>query len=185
MELESQYNNIISTLGMTNPTQMDNVKKYCKLSKLVDQMIAGGEMKAIGDGTAALSKLADLAQIKEMSETANDGTIKTVADLYKYMEDHGFKFNYYDQVDRDVVDYTIKDIQKSIRNEIINATGLDVEFNNIKDNYMRTQEETQEEIAITETPIEEVIAMAEEIDEQEAELDKQLSEEDVVFEDEE
>lgn len=185
MKLEAQYNNIISTLGMTNPTQMDNVQKYCKMSMLVDEMIAGGEMKAISDGTTALSKLADLAQIKEMSETANSGTIKTVADLYRYMEDHGFKFNYYDNVDRDVVDATIKDIQSSIRNEIVNAVGLDVTFESIKENYLRTQEENAAELAIKDTSIEDLMAIDDDVTEEEAQLDKALSEEEVIYEDEE
>ena len=50
------------------------------------------------------------------------------------MEDHGFIFNYYDQVDRDIVDKTIKDIQQSIRTEINNAVGLDVTLQQIKEN---------------------------------------------------
>ena len=145
-------------------------------------MISGGEIKSISDGTTALSKLADLAQIQELSETANEGTIKTVADLYKYMEDHGFKFDYYDQVDRDVVDKTIKDIQQSLRTEINNAVGLDVTLQQIKDNYYRQEEEEQEERAHAEVSIDQLLEM-DSYSREESDIDKELSEEDIIFED--
>ena len=187
VKLENQFTSIIKTLNLSNPTQVDTIKKYCRLSVLVDDMISGGEIKAIADGTNALSKLAALANIQELSETASEGTIKTVADLYKYMEDHGFRFNYYDQVDRDVVDKTLKDIQNSIRYEINNAVGIDVTFNQIKENYYREQEENFEEEAVKETPIsqlEDILAL-DDFSKESEELDAQLAKEEVIFEDDE
>lgn len=167
---------------MTNPTQIDTVKKYCKMSVLVDNLICGGEIKAITEATNALTKLADLAQIQELSETATEGTIKTVADLYKYMEDHGFRFNYYDQVDRDIVDKTIKDIQQSIRTEINNAVGLDVTLEQIKDNYYRSEEEEMQSQAESEVSIDDIIKL-DDYSREETEEDKILASEELIFED--
>lgn len=167
---------------MTNPTQIDTVKKYCKMSILVDNLICGGEIKAISDATTALTKLADLAQIQELSETATEGTIKTVADLYKYMEDHGFRFEYYDQVDRDIVDKTIKDIQDSTRTVINNTIGLDVTLQQIKDNYYRSEEETAEEQAIADTTIDDILEL-DDYSQEDAQEDKSLAEEEIIFED--
>lgn len=183
LKLENQFTSIVKTLNLSNPTQIDTVKKYCKLSVLVDDLISGGEIKAISDATTALTKLADLANIKEMSETASEGTIKTVADLYKYMEDHGFKFNYYDQVERDVVDTTIKNIQQSIRTEINNAIGLDVTLQQIKENYYRQEEEdTAEKEIQAKATIDELLDM-DDFSKEDSELDQQLAEEEVIFED--
>ena len=182
LKLESQFTSMIRTLNLSNPTQLDTLKKYCKLSILVDDMISGGEIKAISDGTTALSKLADLANIQELSETASEGTIKTVADLYKYMEDHGFIFNYYDQVDRDIVDKTIKDIQQSIRTEINNAVGLDVTLQQIKENYNRQEEEINEKKIQDEVKLEDLLDLDDYSKEDQA-IDEELASEDIIFED--
>ena len=182
LKLENQFTSIIKGLNMTNPTQIDTVKKYCKMSVLVDNLICGGEIKAITEATNALTKLADLAQIQELSETATEGTIKTVADLYKYIEDHGFRFNYYDQVDRDIVDKTIKDIQQSIRTEINNAVGLDVTLEQIKDNYYRSEEEEMQSQAESEVSIDDIIKL-DDYSREETEEDKILASEELIFED--
>ena len=182
--LETLFNNIVKTLAMTNPTQIDTVKKYCKMSLLVDHLISGGETKTISEATQALTKLSDLAQIQELSETASDGTIKTVADLYKYMENNGFKFNYYDNVDRDVVDKTLHDIQSSIRNEIVNAVGLEVTFQDIKNRYLKGEYEMKEDEAINEVKLDDIVAALDN-DKEFAEVDEAIAAEDVIFEDEE
>lgn len=182
--LETLFNNIVKTLAMTNPTQIDTVKKYCKMSLLVDRLISGGETKTISEATQALTKLSDLAQIQELSETASDGTIKTVADLYKYMENNGFKFNYYDNVDRDVVDKTLHDIQSSIRNEIVNAVGLEVTFQDIKNRYLKGEYEMKEDEAVNEVKLDDIVAALDD-DKEFAEVDEAIAAEDVIFEDEE
>ena len=56
-------------------------------------------------------------------ETKTD-EITTVSELYDYMEKSGFKFRFYDNNDRDEVDFTIKDIQETNRALILEATGL-------------------------------------------------------------
>ena len=182
--LETLFNNIVKTLAMTNPTQIDTVKKYCKMSLLVDHLISGGETKTISEATQALTKLSDLAQIQELSETASDGTIKTVADLYKYMENNGFKFNYYDNVDRDIVDKTLHDIQGSIRNEIVNAVGLEVTFQDIKNRYLKGEYEMKENEAINEVKLDDIVAALDN-DQEFTEVDEAIAAEDVIFEDDE
>lgn len=184
MMLENLFNNIVKNLAMTNPTQLDTVKKYCKMSLLVDQMISGGEMKQIADATAALQKLASLAQIQELSETATEGTIKTVADLYKYFEDRGFRFQYYNNEDQDIVDKTIHDIQQSLRNEVVNAIGFDVLFQDMKERFYKQEEELVEDKATEEIKLEDIVKSLEQ-DETANEFEEQLQAEDVIFEDEE
>lgn len=188
MQLESQFNSIITALNVSNPTQLENIKKVCKMSVLVDQYIQGGETKAILEGTNALAKLTDIAQINEMTEVASEGTIKTVADLYKYMEDHGWRWSFYDKVDRDIVDTTIKDIQQSIRTEINNATGLDVTLQNVKENYLRTEEDQVAAEAQADVPIQDILELEKHLDsysEEEIRIDQELDAQEVIFEDEE
>jgi len=183
LQLGNQFHSIIQTLNVSNPTQIANIQKVCKMSLMVDELIRGGDIKAIADATKALSQLTQIAKIDEMSEVAAEGTIKTVADLYKYMEDHGWEFQYYDQVDRDIVDKTLRDIQDSIRTNLNNAIGLDVTLQTVKENYLRAEEETVEQQAIDETPIEDILD-ASEFTVETSELDNKFKEEDVIFEDE-
>ena len=98
------------------------------------------------------------------------------------MEDHGFIFNYYDQVDRDIVDKTIKDIQQSIRTEINNAVGLDVTLQQIKENYNRQEEEINEKKIQDEVKLEDLLDLDDYSKEDQA-IDEELASEDIIFED--
>lgn len=50
--------------------------------------------------------------------------ITTVAELYQYLEDRGFKLNFNLSFDKDEVDRTIKDLKEAQRRLILESTGL-------------------------------------------------------------
>ena len=91
-------------------------------------------------------------------------------------------------MDRDIVDTTIKDIQQSIRTEINNATGLDVTLQNVKENYLRTEEQQMAAEAQVDVPIQDILELEKHLDsysEEEMRIDQELDAQEVIFEDEE
>lgn len=90
-----------------------------------------------------------------INETKTDD-ITTVAELYDYMERQGFKFKFYDGFDRDEVDFTIKDIQETNRNLILEATGLQPLLEQLAKKKLEQAEEEHATAAVQQTPINEL-----------------------------
>lgn len=157
IQLENLFVNTIKVYNITDPMRLDSIKKACKLSVKIDALIDAGDAKTIKDFTAAYQSFLKSANIDEMSDMANEGSIKTVSDLYKYMEKHGFKFNFYDHEERDIVDRTIKDIKQTIREEISHATGLDFKIENIKRSLEEKMETEATEEVVAANPLSSII----------------------------
>ena len=181
IQLENLLVNTIKAYNITDPMRLDAIKKACKLSVKIDSLIESGDAKSIKDYTAAYQSFLKAAQIEELGQVASEGTIKTVADLYKYMEKNGFEFEFYDKEERDIVDKTINDIKSTIRNEIVNATGLDIKLEEIQKSFKQKQEEDVTQIALDQKPLSEILG-ADFYDEIEFETDKELENEELDLE---
>lgn len=181
IQLENLLTNTIKAYNITDPMRLDAIKKACKLSVKIDAMIESGDSKSIKDYTAAYQSFLKAAQIDDMGQVATEGTIKTVADLYKYMEKNGFEFKFYDKAERDIVDKTITDIKQSIRREVENATGLDFKLEDIKKNLLNKIEDDITNEVLDTTPLRDLVNM-DYYEEVEMEADKELAEQDVDFE---
>ena len=90
----------------------------------MDEAIRAKDAKAIKDFSSAWSTFAKQADLETMINETKTDDITTVAELYDFMEKQGFKFKFYDGFDRDEVDFTIKDIQETLRSLVLEATGL-------------------------------------------------------------
>ena len=180
IHLEDLYINTIKAFNISNPIDMDAIKKACRISVLIDQLLLSNDTKAIKELIAAYQNMLKIAKIDELANTASKGTIKTVADLMAYMEEHGYEFDFYDNVDRDIVDKTIRDIKQSIRDEIVNATGLDIKLQEIKENYQVDLEEQSVNEAIDEIPLDKLLDK-DYYSEQELEVDTELNAEGVYY----
>lgn len=181
IQLENLLVNTIKAYNITDPMRLDAIKKACKLSVKIDSLIESGDAKSIKDYTAAYQSFLKAAQIEELGQVASEGTIKTVADLYKYMEKNGFEFEFYDKEERDIVDKTINDIKSTIRNEIVNATGLDIKLEEIQKSFKQKQEEDVTQIALDQKPLSEILG-TDFYDEIEFETDKELENEELDLE---
>lgn len=180
-ELIQLENLLISTIkahNINDPMRLDAVKKACKLSVKIDALIESGDAKSIKDYTAAYKDFLKAAQIDELGQVANEGTIKTVSDLYKFMEKNGFEFKFYDKEERDIVDRTIQDIKNSIRQEIGNATGLEHKLEEMQRTFMKNKEEEKTEEAISNAPLVDILG-EDFYDDVEFETDKELLSEDL------
>lgn len=178
MQLENLFINTIKVYNITDPMRLDAIKKAAKLSVKIDSLIESGDAKSIKDYTAAYQSFLKAANIDELGQVANEGTIKTVADLYKYMEKNGFEFEFYDKEERDIVDRTINDIKMTIRNEIVNATGLDVKLEEIQELFKQKQEEDFTQAIVSDKPLDHILD-DDFYDEVEFETDKELENEDL------
>lgn len=182
IQLENLFINTIKVHNITDPMRLDAIKKSCKISVKIDSMIESGDAKAIKEYTGAYKDFLKTAQIDELGQVANEGTIKTVADLYKYMEKNGFEFTFYDKEERDIVDKTLNDIKESIRYQISNATGIDLKLQEITKKHREKEETEATEEAVKENPLDKLIASEDYYEELELEADKEFEEEELDLE---
>ena len=133
--LENLFENTIKIFNITDPMQIDAIKKACKMSIQIDKAMIENDTRAMKDLTSSYASFMKIAKLEEMQEAAVAGTIKTVADLGAHLERSGYRFQFYDNVERDIVDKTINDMKEIIRTEVGNATGLIEQLENIKASY--------------------------------------------------
>ena len=177
-------NLLVSTLragDITNPLQIDAIKKAARISIQLDQAIVAGDAKAIKDLTSAYSTFTKTAQIDDVIAATNKDVISTVSDLGEFIEQCGGQFTYYDDVSRDVVDKTIADFKEYIRVLVQDCTGLAATLETISRSYAQQVEETAAEGAAAEISLEDLIndnAIG-----ANRELDEQLATEDIDLED--
>gem|GEM_PF-2532106 len=120
--------------------QIDAIKKACKMSIQLDRAIMGGDTKQINDLSKAYKNFISTAQIDKIITQSSSEVIATVADLVAYLEEKNFEFNYYDGVERDVVDKSMKDIKDYIKRVVLDATGLEIVFEGINESLKHEKE---------------------------------------------
>lgn len=119
--LENLHYGLINSQNIIGALNEDQALKLCKLSLIIEDKIRAGQdiskdLKAYDD----LSKLANLtvAAVKD----AND--FSSVGEIFAYLEKKGWKNEYYDDITRDEIDYSIKDIKNWLRYLYVNETGV-------------------------------------------------------------
>ena len=133
--------------NITDPMQKEAIKTLCKLHIEMDEAIKMKDAKAMRDFASTYSAFAKEAKLDMLINESKTDDITTVAELYKYMEDSGFIFKFYDNHPRDEVDRTIKDLQNSSRRLIVEATGLEQQLSDmIKKKTEKNEEQYMEEI---------------------------------------
>lgn len=131
ISLENLFVNTLNANDVSNPMQKDAIKKACKMSVALDRAIVSGDSKEINELSKAYQNFVKTAKIDDLITASSQDVISNVAQLVQYIEDQGFQFSFYDNVDRDIVDKSMKDMQDFIRRLVIDATGLDVVFETI------------------------------------------------------
>lgn len=145
----------------------------------MDKAIAAADTKAVRDFSTAWSTFAKQADLDTMIAETRTDDITTVSELYKYMEDQGYVFHYYDGASRDEVDKALADLKASQRDLILEATGLQPLLEEMARKRAETKEEAQTKEAISQTSlqqlmqvnVEETDPVATESDEEAASLD--------------
>lgn len=179
LQLENLYINTVKSYNITEPMRLNAIRMACKLSIIMNQLIDQKDAKQIKEFASAYQGFLKIAQIDDVGVVASEGTIKTVADLYNYLESNGFQFNFYDKENKDVVDFTIADIKESIRNEITNATGLDIKLEHMKEVFLNKEETKVSNIAMNKKPITQIMDSEDPLDVIEYDTDTELNAQEV------
>lgn len=119
--LEQLLVGMFQTQNINGKLQMDQAIKLCKVSLIIDQKIRAGEdFKDLLTNYDKLVKIADFTP--KNVKNAND--FDSAGEICAYLEKTGWVNKFYDNVDRDIVDKTMKNIQGWIRHLYVNETGI-------------------------------------------------------------
>ena len=181
IQLESLFTSTLNSNDVSNPMQKDAIKKACKMSVALDRAIVSGDSKEINELSKAYQYFVKTAKIDDLITASSQDVISNVAQLVQFIEDSGFQFQFYDDVDRDVVDKSLKDMQQFIQRLVIDATGLESVFETIsagfkKENAIKKDAESYEKV-----PLEELYQVG--LDERNKAFDEELEREASLFDD--
>lgn len=180
--LESKYQSTVSIFDIQNPMQLDAVRKVCITGVMIDRRLTGsGDIKELKDLTNTHAQLMKMAKIDEMLETSDTEVIRTVADLANYLESTGFMPEYYDGVDRDIVDRTIKDLKEHLTTLVSDSTGLDATLELMQAKYVDQKQGEINLDAIQKLDLETIMEEAKR--EEEERINEEFKDQDIFEED--
>ena len=119
--LEQLHSGLLSTQNITGALQDDQSLKLCKMSLEIDNRIRDGV-----DFDKMLSSYDKLVRIADFTpkNTKSATDLESVGELYKWLEKAGWRCKFYDNVTRDIVDETIKNIQSFNQRLYIDEGGI-------------------------------------------------------------
>lgn len=119
--LDHLYNGLMSTQNVNGALQNDQAIKICKLSYEIDSRIREGT--DFDKVLASYDKLVKTAEFTPKN-VKNVNDFDTIGELIRWLEKKGWRCNFYDNVTKDVVDETIKNIQSFNQRLYINESGI-------------------------------------------------------------
>lgn len=119
--LENLYDGMLATQNINGATQGDQVIKFCKISYEIDECIRRGE--AFDKLLSSYEKLSKLGEFTPKN-VKNLNDFDSIGELVKWFEKKGWKNKFYDNVSRDVVDETMKNIEAFNQRLYVNETGI-------------------------------------------------------------
>lgn len=123
--LENMYTGLIATQNVNGALQIDQAVKICKMSYEIDNRIRAGI-----DFDKLLTSYDKLVKTAEFTprNVKNINDFDSVGELVKWLEKRNWRNNFYDDVTRDVVDETIKNIQAFNQRLYTNESGIGEEI---------------------------------------------------------
>lgn len=119
--LENLYNGLMTTQNVNGALQVDQALKICKMSYEIDCRIReGADFDKI---LASYDKLVKTAEFTPKN-VKNINDFDSVGELIKWLEKRGWKNSFYDDVTRDIVDETMKNIQNFNQRLYTNESGI-------------------------------------------------------------
>lgn len=160
--LEQLLVGMLQTQNINGKLQMDQAIKLCKISLLVDQKIRAGEdFKDLLTNYDKLVKIADFTP--KNVKNAND--FDSAGEICAYLEKTGWVNKFYDGVDRDIVDKTMKNIQSWLRHLYVNETGIADDIQNRID-ALKAAKDLEDEVDTPDKELDILDANAYELDEE-------------------
>ena len=123
--LENMYTGLITTQNVNGALQIDQAVKICKMSYEIDNRIRAG-----ADFDKLLTSYDKLVKTAEFTprNVKNINDFDSVGELVKWLEKKKWRNNFYDDVTRDIVDETIKNIQAFNQRLYTNESGIGEEI---------------------------------------------------------
>lgn len=145
--LENLFNGLLATQNVAGALQLDQALKLCKMSYEIDSRIRAGEdFDKILSSYEKLTKVANFTP--KNAKNAND--FDSIGELVRWLEKRGWRASYYDDVPKDIVDETIKNIQGWNQRLYIEESGIGDEITNRIEN-LKTAKEIENGYYISET----------------------------------
>ena len=123
--LEGLYTGLLATQNVNGALQVDQAKKICKISFEIDSRIREG-----ADFDKLLTSYDKLVKTAEFTpkNVKNATDFDSVGELFRWLEKRGWKNKFYDNVTRDIVDETMKNVQNFTQRLYTNETGISEEI---------------------------------------------------------
>lgn len=123
--LEGLYTGLLATQNVNGALQVDQAQKLCKISFEIDSRIREG-----ADFDKLLTSYDKLVKVAEFTpkNVKNATDFDSVGELFRWLEKRGWKNKFYDNVTRDIVDETMKNIQNFTQRLYTNETGISEEI---------------------------------------------------------
>lgn len=123
--LENLLKGLMSTQNVNGALQLDQALKVCKISLELDSRIRSGQ--EFDKMLTAYDRLVKTAEFTPKN-TKNLNDIDSVGELIKWLEKRNYKCKFYDNVSRDIVDETLKNIESYNQRLYINENGIGEEI---------------------------------------------------------
>lgn len=121
--LEDLYKGLSATQNISSALQIDQARKACKLSLEIDNEIRAGDSKALEKLLASYDRIIKAGEFTPKNQIdAND--FDSISELMFWLEKQGEINHYYDDVNRDVIDETLKNIENYNQKLYINESGI-------------------------------------------------------------
>lgn len=123
--LEDLYAGMLLSQNIAGALQIDQAKKLCKTSLEIDERIRGGE-----DYDKMLASYDKLVKIAEFTpkNAKNAADFDSVGELVRWLEKTGWRAKYFDDVTKDIVDETLKNIESYNQKLYVNESGIGEEI---------------------------------------------------------
>lgn len=120
--LEDLYKGLLISQNVNGALQIDQAQKICKLSLEIDSRIRSGD-KEVDKFLASYDKLVKTAEFTPKN-TKNAVDFDSFAEVGMWLEKRGRQNKFYDNVTRDVIDETLKNIENYNQRLYINEGGI-------------------------------------------------------------
>ena len=124
--LEDLYRGLLNTQNISGALQIDQAQKLCKLSLEIDNRIRAGD-KEVDKFMSSYDKIIKSAEFTPKN-TKNATDFDSFAEVAYWLEKHGRINRFYDDVTRDVLDETLKNIENYNQRLYINEGGIGEEI---------------------------------------------------------
>lgn len=124
--LEDLYKGLLNTQNINGALQIDQAQKLCKLSLEIDNRIRAGD-KEVDKFMSSYDKIIKSAEFTPKN-TKNATDFDSFAEVAYWLEKHGKINKFYDNVTRDVIDESLKNIENYNQRLYINEGGIGEEI---------------------------------------------------------